>query len=662
MNSKFLKHILFSIISFVLIIMFIFSSGTIVFASENVHTNVIDELSLIERNIPTINDDFLGNKIIVTLTQEYSEVNKQVNIDDFEISNLITLETMNNLGLSYDDVSGKIIIKNIKDLTYVDDPTIISNPDEYRQILSFELLNDSKEDVLNIINELETLDYVIAAEPIYNFSVDFEDDWLPLNDTNYDKQWGLHGTNGIQVEDAWNLVGNGNTFPKIRVGIFEGGIQSNHPDLDVVTGNVSSSTNTSLIDHGNHVAGIIGAIGNNGIGISGIAQVEVALLNYGSMTTIENVEFVQTLTWAINNDIRIVNASFKFMYNDFLAPAVVNHVSAIQNYGNAGGLFICSAGNSNVNNDVDTHNRMQYPAGYADSRKYPQIKNVISVGSIDEDGSKSAFSNYGLNSVQIYAPGNNIYSTISRSSYGILSGTSMAAPHVTGVAALLLSIDSSLTVQQIRTAILQSAVPTTITAGGVTQNVIRLNAYNAVKYVLEHYSNTPYTLSNYSGTINTNKVITSDASYFDELNGFYKLDVEYAKSYEFISSSTNEIEVILYDENFNEISYNDLDSTSNRVHFIQSLNIGTYYLRTKYVNEDLSGTINKKIVSRNTSYLSNGENDILINTYNGDNVYKYINGSGEGFYKFTLVATKADGSTVIYPSEAILIKDHLDQA
>lgn len=666
MINKIVKRITLASTLLLFFLIFICNSGTLVFASEtNLEMNV-DELSLIDKYETTVDDDFDESKVIVTLTKEYSDINKEINYNDFETDKIITLNTINELNIPFEDYSDKIVINDIYDLTYLDNPNMISNPDEYRQIFLIELMNDNKEDVITVIEELENKEYIIAAEPQYMFSIDYEDEELYLNDAEYGRQWGLNGENGIQIENAWSLIGDGSVEQRIRVGIFESGVQANHPDLRIITGN-----RTGVAYHGTHVAGIIGAIGNNEIGISGVAQVEIALLDYGPMTTIECVEFAQSLTWAINNNIRIINASFKFVYNGQFAPAVINHVTAIQNFGLANGLFVCSAGNYNVNNDVDTHDLLQYPAGYADSRLYPEVTNIISVGSIDENGEKSSFSNFGENSVHLFAPGGDIYSTITGSSYGYDSGTSMAAPHVTGVAALLLSINENLTNNQLREAILNSVTIPNNSGTNPLNNLCitdgRLNAYNAVKYVLEHFSNTEYTLSNYSSTINTNKTIASDASYFDELNGFYKLNVTYAKSYEFISSSTSGIEVTLYDEDFTKIPFNDLDSTSNKVHFIENLSTGTYYLRTKYANEENTGTINTQIVSRTTSYIGVGDNDVLLNTHNYNegiytsNYYYYINNRGVGFYRFTLTGVKADGTTVTYPYSSIMIKDHMNE-
>lgn len=654
MINKIVKRITLVSTLLLFFLILICNTSTLVFASETNSEMNVDELSLIDKYEITVDDNFDESKVIVTLTKEYSDINKEINYNDFETDKIITLNTIMELNIPFEDYSDKIVINDIYDLTYLDNPNMISNPDEYRQIFLIELMNGNKEDVITVIEELETKEYIIAAEPQYMFSIDYEDEELYLNDAEYGRQWGLNGVNGIQIENAWSLIGDGSVDQRIRVGIFESGVQSNHPDLRIITGN-----RTGIAPHGTHVAGIIGAIGNNEIGISGIAQVEIALLDYGPMTTIECVEFAQSLTWAINNNIRIVNASFKFIYNGQLAPAVINHVTAIQNFGLANGLFICSAGNNNVNNDVDTHKLLQYPAGYADSRLYPEVTNIISVGSIEENGEKSSFSNFGENSVHLFAPGGHIYSTITGSSYGYNSGTSMATPHVTGVAALLLSINENLTNNQLREAILNSVtIPNNSGINPLNNLCItdgRLNAYNAVKYVLEHFSNTEYTLSNYSSTINTNKTIASDASYFNELNGFYKLNVTYAKNYEFISSSASGIEVTLYDEDFTEISFNDLDSTSNKVHFIKNLSIGTYYLRTKYISEDSTGTINTKIISRNTAYLTVGENDILINSYNGFRDYNFTNQNKPGFFKFAFVGEKEDGSLIVYPSNAIKI-------
>ena len=336
---------------------------------------------------------------------------------------------------------------------------------------------------------MKNLNFVEAAEPSYYYDV--INDSTPDDNFFYD-QWGLNGSYGIDADLAWNFT-NGYLNPTIKIGIFERNIQFDHPDLRVGQGNFTPSS-TDSADHGTHVAGIIGAVCNNTIGISGVAQVEIVLLD----NSYNN--FSSSLTWAFNNGIRLVNASFRYVDDTGSpAPANISHATAIKNFSNNGGILVTSAGNAGVDTDVTP----QFPACYGDARLYPDINNVLSVGALNSDGSRRPTSNYGTNSVHIYAPGGEILSTFPESNWGtnvdgytqvsrgyaITSGTSMAAPHVTGVLALLLSIDQNLTVSDLRNIILNSAETRNISLpSGTTQSVKKLNAFNAVKYVLDNYA------------------------------------------------------------------------------------------------------------------------------------------------------------------------------
>ena len=178
-----------------------------------------------------------------------------------------------------------------------------------------------------------------------------------------------------------------------------------------------------------------------------------------------------------------------------------------------------------------------------------------------------------------------------------------------------------MTTQQLKNAIINSADNIVIEVPGnggtnITQNVKRLNAYKAVKYVFSNYSIT-YSLNDYSNNINYNKNIVSNSLNFLELNSFMKINVAYSKKYEFKISGESAIDVYLYDNNLNELAYSNMSNSSNIKHFIKYLDIGTYYLRAKYTNISQTGIINTKINTRNSQYLSIDENDILINAYNG---------------------------------------------
>lgn len=442
-----------------------------------------------ESYTPTINDDFDDDIVIITLTSEYSDVNKPIVIEDFLINNILYIEDLTDEEIQFHLANNDIIIENIEDITYINKPDRIVNRDDFCQIISIDLLNENKEVVLIAINELKNLNFVEAAEPSYYYDV--INDSTPDDNFFYD-QWGLNGSYGIDADLAWNFT-NGYLNPTIKIGIFERNIQFDHPDLRVGQGNFTPSS-TDSADHGTHVAGIIGAVCNNTIGISGVAQVEIVLLD----NSYNN--FSSSLTWAFNNGIRLVNASFRYVDDTGSpAPANISHATAIKNFSNNGGILVTSAGNAGVDTDVTP----QFPACYGDARLYPDINNVLSVGALNSDGSRRPTSNYGTNSVHIYAPGGEILSTFPESNWGtnvdgytqvsrgyaITSGTSMAAPHVTGVLALLLSIDQNLTVSDLRNIILNSAETRNISLpSGTTQSVKKLNAFNAVKYVLDNYA------------------------------------------------------------------------------------------------------------------------------------------------------------------------------
>lgn len=271
----------------------------------------------------------------------------------------------------------------------------------------------------------------------------------------------MTGAQGIRAEAAWDITrGNQN----VRVGVMEEGIDGGHEDLTgrVVQGNFTPGPGANL-DHGTHVAGIIGAISNNNQGIAGVAQVSIVPLNWNDL--------VAGVNWAANNNVPIINMSFGYYQVDANgvriahAGAVANHAAAIWNYN---GLIIAAAGNGLFAPAVaqNTDNNPHYPSSYS-TYTIPAvtflgititparpITNVISVGAINNAGARAGFSNFGTNSVQIYAPGVNIRSTIPGDQYVNWQGTSMAAPMVAGVAALLRSFDANISVANIKAAIL----------------------------------------------------------------------------------------------------------------------------------------------------------------------------------------------------------------
>ena len=188
--------------------------------------------------------------------------------------------------------------------------------------------------------------------------------------------------------------------------------------------------------HGTHVAGILGAKGNNNNGVAGCNWNSkiTSLKVFDSYGNGYSSDLILALNYANVHNISIINFSGGWLQNDTKYDSPVE--KAIANYS---GLFICAAGNENVNID----NYHCYPASL-------NLSNMITVGASDENNQKCTFSNYGVDSVDLFAPGNNIYSTYNNGSYASLNGTSMATPYVTGVASLIKSIRPEYTPQEIK--------------------------------------------------------------------------------------------------------------------------------------------------------------------------------------------------------------------
>lgn len=399
----------------------------------------------------TIDDDFVPGSVIVVLDKQISDYN----------------------GLSekfYSRLFRGIEYTNIEDLTDYGDAVKNNNKlknhfeqIDFRQILSVEIPGSSKQQVLDTIKLLEKIDGVVSAEPNYTYSLESticseetvnEQTNIPTSssapdDSDFGKLWGLTDTYGINAKTAWTVTTGSRN---IRVGVIDTGI-SKHEDLvDNLADGWDFYNNNSVTDddedgHGTHVAGTIGAVGDNGIGVTGVAQnvtlVPLQACHWDinkqdylfSMSDVSDAIEYATRFWGTSKQISVLN----FSVGGFgISTSILTKISQFP------GLFVWSAGNDDV--DVDT---------YSTINNF-DLDNLISVGSVQSNGDKSSFSNYG-EAVDIYAPGTNIYSTIPDDDYGNKSGTSMAAPHVSGSAALLASYDPSLTGAELKELLLDGA-------------------------------------------------------------------------------------------------------------------------------------------------------------------------------------------------------------
>ncbi len=248
-----------------------------------------------------------------------------------------------------------------------------------------------------------------------------------------------------------------------------------------------NSNPTDDLGHGTHISGIIGAVGNNNLGIAGVMwSVQLMPLKFlnadGEGLTTDEIDAVG---YAVANGARIINASFTssgFSNSEFAALSAAS---------SSGVLVIAAAGNGGVDGVGDNNDQTpQYPASYSDPQ-HGGLPNIISVAATDENDSKAFFSNFGLNSVHVAAPGVHILSTVPAGlpasfclgspfvAYEFCDGTSMAAPHVSGLAGLLYSYYTNFTYLQVRGTILRyvDALPS---LSGLVQTSGRINAYKAL--------------------------------------------------------------------------------------------------------------------------------------------------------------------------------------
>jgi len=321
------------------------------------------------------------------------------------------------------------------------------------------------------------------------------------NDPSFSRLWGLHHTGqvpgvsdaDIDAPEAWQTVTGSRS---VVVAVVDTGIDYSHPDLAAnmwrnpreVAGDRIDNDGNGFVDdvygwdfanndadpfddegHGTHVAGTIGAVGNDGVGISGVNwQVSLMALKFlradGSGTTSAAVAALNYAT-AMR---RTYGVNVVATNNSWGGPASASLTNAIVAGGNAGILCVAAAGNESTNNDTTP----SYPANINSDA-------VLSVAAIDSSNLLAVYSNYGATTVDVAAPGSSIYSTTPGNTYSTYSGTSMATPHVAGLVALLAAANPQATSPQIRSTILATTTAVSGLAGKVATGGV-INAASAV--------------------------------------------------------------------------------------------------------------------------------------------------------------------------------------
>lgn len=335
--------------------------------------------------------------------------------------------------------------------------------------------------------------YVEYAEPDYYYQI------AAQNDPLFPQEWALenNGQTGgtvdadINANTMWAIEdGNQN----VVIGVIDSGVDYRHTDLlpnlwrnpleiagngidedgngyvdDVFGINAINNTGNPMDDnaHGTHVAGTIGADGNNSIGIVGVTQnVQIISCKFlaanGSGSTsdaIQCLQYFSALKTRLENPVNII-ATNNSWGSSSSSTALRDAIRAHQNLGI---LFFAAAGNDGQNNDVSP----SYPANY-------ELSNIISVAATDHNDRIASFSNYGNRNVHVAAPGVRILSTVPNQTYALMSGTSMATPHVTGLAAVVKARFPDYDYRQIKNVILSSGTPlTALTTKTVTGRRIR---------------------------------------------------------------------------------------------------------------------------------------------------------------------------------------------
>ena len=370
--------------------------------------------------------------------------------------------------------------------------------DGFRRILYLKLTNPSKGNVLRAVAALEQREDVYFAEPNYIYQLDIPTEAQSAVAQNVPVfGWGAEK---IEQEAAWEIETGSNT---IYVGVLDSGIDNTHPELDNkvrrtlsadFVGDGFSATDDPL-GHGTHVAGIIAAkYDDDVINFSGVCQYVrlVSLRVISSYNTALGSDIADAINYSEINDIPLLNLSLQLTNNSGYGTVY----SAVVNYT---GLIIQAAGNSGMNyEDADAA-----PA-------YWELENVVVVGASTSSDTRwvgvNDASNYGNSVVDLFAPGHNIVSCYPSSmcpstgcssashainGYHFFSGTSIAAPFVTGVAALISASHPDATPATIKDTIVYSVDPIAALSNMCISGG-RLNAYNALTSKILH-SDVTYT-------------------------------------------------------------------------------------------------------------------------------------------------------------------------
>ena len=449
------------------------------------------------------------------------------------------------------------------------------------------------------IQQMQESALVEYAEPNYIYR-----HFATPNDAEYAQLWGMNNTGqkdpagvvgragiDINAEKAWDITTGSKD---VIVAVIDTGVVYNNPDLkdnmwqnpNEIAGNGIDDDKNGYVDdvygidpanrdgdplddhgHGTHVAGTIGASGNNASSVVGVAwNVRIMAIKFltaqGSGNT---ANAILGIDYAVNNGAKILNNSWGGgAFSQALADA-------IQRAADKNVLFVAAAGNSSSNNDSDP----TYPATYDKA-------NIVSVAAFTNQAELANFSCYGKKTVHIAAPGKNILSTTT-DGLKSWSGTSMASPHIAGVAALLLSHEPDLSALDLKARMLTTARPMTSLRGRVATGLVDAHAA-LTNTIPEPDQDDP---ANWKSV---EKILSSEHPYPNKANISYEISVpgasqiaikfdkfEFEKNYDYVNIyDKNNVLIVKLTGKFNESLSPNIIGDSARLELVSDTSVNQY--------------------------------------------------------------------------------------
>jgi subtilisin family serine protease len=321
------------------------------------------------------------------------------------------------------------------------------------------------------------LDRPVPIDPSISQDEPTDSAYNAPNDPLFDLQHHFAGIIGetLAIDGTWSRL----TSSRVIVAIIDSGIDYEHHDLiDNIWTNIGEIPDNGVDDdengyiddyvgynffdnepdpyddhmHGTHVAGIIGAVGNNGIGITGILwEVQLMALRFTNEYGIgDTTKAIEAIHYAVSNGARVINLSWTVKSGSSSSGSQTLQ-DVIRSYRDQGVVFVAAAGNGNTDYEgVNIDENPVYPASISSP-------NLISVSASETDGQLAFYSNYGVNSVHIVAPGSEILSTMPENRYGRMTGTSAATGVVSAAAAMILTEAPDLTAEQVKNLLINTA-------------------------------------------------------------------------------------------------------------------------------------------------------------------------------------------------------------